>query len=1361
VSPEIRAAQSNATVANQQTAGSNKANTPIIDPRLTTKNVVNLIIPTLQNLMTEGVERNKFGGMIRQTPVRIRELGPDLDQSILGKMMAWTHWASETFLSEDLSQPVAFGVPPPPDTPGEPTHLDNVEFFRHVQRGLGSSWNNYIGRLYESFASPVEWRMSLNEFFIALICCSKGTVGEKAMALFHLYANHQPKHQVDHMVPVTHNAVTVVEKIEGNQKKAEQHLIRAPATEEIRRTMVLHFRVFTHSMNSQDILIGEAFMPSLRPFIWSGMGQDIPQSYYIWGLEKRLPPGMVLGVGGNKGALLEEHGVRPCIGELNMAIKWMPSAEDPEQGQLGIHLYSVYFNPRYVEAVKWKNPKVTVVTYDERGEEHKIKRWDPRSAGRHIANTMTADLAYAGAYGEYLEWTETMRRDPLGGLHLRWGVGGGHGFDPKDEFWKWNHKWADQYSVEGVRFRKEFTKTNTVRPNTISIKACRLITAGILQRSLSTVTNRQAILISDQVFNRAGAVPGIIDAVLIHGDSPPNYKTLKEFMEVEAQGKKWIDIKQQMIVAWENSVSESKGSINLFSPLPTTADPAAKNKGSLAHMKVHDPFAGSPKLIWLRFVRSGDGQRFNLQVKVDSHGHFDFQEAKLDMEADSKGGKIQMSITKEEFVSCVLGSPLLSESLRKLSTTDNSTKNVPAGLPIKLDVVISDPTHEEADEDFMDAMNVRQGVLIELWDKDQLTRDDFLGECWLPPLGSIGTTPRAFILPVQNAPVEQEGNTRPDGRKDLTKRFNLHSTQCTGNLFVEAAWIFPADPPPEEKPGVEISLEERVKREIAMHTGKLHLKIIKAEGLRVADIRRKHGCDPYACVYVRNEAFMRETDKLPPGIGEGGWQIHQVPPYLHVQAFRTSYKPATVNPVWNEEKDLMLQTGSFEKRTKQSDWQLALTRRQNQRIQDQHDTAVIKDKEEIRLFFGDDDKSRTVGGRHGVKVYLGESIHQFKQKVVQACEIEAGKEDDPRVKAQFLAVADQMSFKHLVMVFVPSVRLRELAQQQRTSAHEYKRLYKVEEQDPSSWEPLETIRTFNHYAAMYGFGMQLSQRLRISEGTDDYKLRNNRYRQFEQTQKRWGQRLEETNTDGVCFGYAKYIHPRDGGSTEWRQALVYRNDGVLEMGKRKFKASFIHCPLGMLSEAPSAVGAMSEQSLREDIDEASLLLAPAAPKILGSMHLEHQEFLSKAKIFRDEGMNEQEIVQRLNAELKEKWLKAKDAEERDGKPGTITPAPATITLADVQHAIKKHDVKEEHQSGRPRGGGGPRLGGASGGASYATAAPSANPPMTGASRGGTPASGSTPPPLGPSPMGSSGSEFRGPSPLDDESAGLGFGGPTR
>ena len=40
--------------------------------------------------------------------------------------------------------------------------------------------------------------------------------------------------------------------------------------------------------------------------------------------------------------------------------------------------------------------------------------------------------------------------------------------------------------------------------------------------------------------------------------------------------------------------------------------------------------------------------------------------------------------------------------------------------------------------------------------------DDFLGECWLPPLGSLTSTVKRYVLPVANAPAE-EGATSDFG----------------------------------------------------------------------------------------------------------------------------------------------------------------------------------------------------------------------------------------------------------------------------------------------------------------------------------------------------------------------------------------------------------------------------------------------------------------------------------------------------------------------------------------------------------------------------------------------------------------------
>ena len=53
-------------------------------------------------------------------------------------------------------------------------------------------------------------------------------------------------------------------------------------------------------------------------------------------------------------------------------------------------------------------------------------------------------------------------------------------------------------------------------------------------------------------------------------------------------------------------------------------------------------------------------------------------------------------LQRQEFVNCFCSSPLLSETLRQFSTTDNSSKNVPDGISINLDVTISDPTKDLA-----------------------------------------------------------------------------------------------------------------------------------------------------------------------------------------------------------------------------------------------------------------------------------------------------------------------------------------------------------------------------------------------------------------------------------------------------------------------------------------------------------------------------------------------------------------------------------------------------------------------------------------------------------------------------------------
>ena len=104
------------------------------------------------------------------------------------------------------------------------------------------------------------------------------------------------------------------------------------------------------------------------------------------------------------------------------------------------------------------------------------------------------------------------------------------------------------------------------------------------------------------------------------------------------------------------------------------------------------------------------------------------------------------------------------------------------------------------------------------------------------------------------------------------------------------------------------------------------------------------------------------------------------------------------------------------------------------------------------------------------------------------------------------------------MVFVPSKRLRELAQRGREgwTSYEYKRLYAVEEQDPSSWQPLDNVCTFSHYASLYSFGHTNAQRLKVADSQDIARLNNNRYRLYEKQQKKYLESLADTNTPEKC-----------------------------------------------------------------------------------------------------------------------------------------------------------------------------------------------------------------------------------------------------
>eukprot|EP00435_Cladocopium_sp_Y103_P066229 s194_g28.t1 len=82
--------------------------------------------------------------------------------------------------------------------------------------------------------------------------------------------------------------------------------------------------------------------------------------------------------------------------------------------------------------------------------------------------------------------------------------------------WVWNDVWGKQSSILDLEVGTEFVKYSS-RRNCIDLMGIRLLVSQVLQRCMMNMSNRQAVLVADSIFNRAGVVPGIYQAILAQG----------------------------------------------------------------------------------------------------------------------------------------------------------------------------------------------------------------------------------------------------------------------------------------------------------------------------------------------------------------------------------------------------------------------------------------------------------------------------------------------------------------------------------------------------------------------------------------------------------------------------------------------------------------------------------------------------------------------------------------------------------------------------------------------------------------------------------------------------------------------------
>merc|ERR1719163_1708330 len=218
-------------------------------------------------------------------------------------------------------------------------------------------------------------------------------------------------------------------------------------------------------------------------------------------------------------------------------------------------------------------------------------------------------------------------------------------------------------------------------------------------------------------------------------------------------------------------------------------------------------------------------------------------------------------LSKEEFMSGMVGSPVLAESLRRMTSADTEAKPAKeASLTLKVDMGMGD-------ESFSGFVSVGKKVLFEVWDAKGIT-SEFLGEVYINDLeecremyegsfplqaGTLESTKREkqiykgyHLDPTTKVYKPPEAK---DSRSSVSEwqagtggsKANLKEDNVQGELSISARWIFPepvADNHPMNTPRPEGGQErEKYDEEVekARNTGRLNLSIRRATGLKSRD----------------------------------------------------------------------------------------------------------------------------------------------------------------------------------------------------------------------------------------------------------------------------------------------------------------------------------------------------------------------------------------------------------------------------------------------------------------------------------------------------------------------------------------------
>jgi len=465
---------------------------------------------------------------------------------------------------------------------------------------------------------------------------------------------------------------------------------------------------------------------------------------------------------------------------------------------------------------------------------------------------------------------------------------------------------------------------------------------------------------------------------------------------------------------------------------------------------------------------------------------------------------------------------------------------------------------------------------------------------------------------------------------------------------------------------VREDVRDRAAIQEKLHSGTLTMKITEARWLRRADAKKFRDCDPAVTVWIRNDHQM-------------AWRKKPL--------FRTKTISNDRNPKWDITFRKQIATGSYEARYKlpEEGWMAEVkkavrSRKQNRYLEEDRTMAMVKrfGKEGLKVKFADNSGAHSsaytqaqgsLGDNHRVEVLIGDNIREFKAKLTAAChkEKEFWKGRNDEYAARYADI--KIGFRHLVMVFVPSVKVQKLYAQKLHEGEEYKRAYKQAMEDPSNWQPLDPSRSFAQYT-QFSFGRsQQPTLLRVVEASEAYKAQNLRYKLYdEEMNKRiW----QDTNERAKCAGWARYQHEADDSSIEWRPAFISR---AHEEGSKHFEAKWVFEPsklvLDKKNNKPNAP-LVEEEPSRQMKERLHVLLGPRIPKFEDEVHEEHEDLLAQAKMLRSSGKSDWDIEAILNKLLTDRW----EEKKRNGTAAE-RPPPPPITVDVIRLYLQRKEAQE-------------------------------------------------------------------------------------